>query len=224
MITESSSARASASGSPPTTSSGQPRQLTARSPRCEDQRHRLRVQPACHERQHLRRGTVQPLLVIDQADQRLLLGRRRTAGCSTARPTRNRSGARPGADAERGPQRVTLRSRAADPGDPASARTAAAAPRTRSSISDWTASGPRHPAARGLRGQVIQQRCLADAWLAGTTSARLSPARTASTSWSSTSRSRRRPVSPVARPGTAGCVAMCTASTLPARRPTGTTS
>jgi hypothetical protein len=41
----------------------------------EEHHHRLRQQPACHERQRLRGGAVQPLRVVDHAQKRALLGR-----------------------------------------------------------------------------------------------------------------------------------------------------
>ena len=74
--TESSSARASASLRPPTTSSGRPRQLllVAGLTHREHQRDRLGQEAPRDERQRLRRGPVEPLGVVDQADERLLLG------------------------------------------------------------------------------------------------------------------------------------------------------
>jgi hypothetical protein len=46
---------------------------TAPGARSEHHAHRLRLKSARHEREHLRRDTVEPLLVIDETDQRLLL-------------------------------------------------------------------------------------------------------------------------------------------------------
>ena len=54
---------------------GQPGHRVGRFAGGEHQRHRLRTQPPGHEGQHLRRGPVQPLLVIDQTDQRSCGGR-----------------------------------------------------------------------------------------------------------------------------------------------------
>ena len=52
----------------------QSRQLVARSASREHQADRFRLQAARNEREDLRRGAIEPLLVIHHADQRLLLG------------------------------------------------------------------------------------------------------------------------------------------------------
>ena len=108
--TESSSTRASASRKPPDRQLRQSRQLGVRNAGREDQTDRLRRQAARHEPQDLRGGAIKPLLVIHQADQRLLLGRvgqQAQHGQTDQKAIRRR----PGTQAERGPQRITLRNR-----------------------------------------------------------------------------------------------------------------
>ena len=75
-IAESSSARASLSLRPPTTSTGRSRSSGSSLglPHREHQGHRFRQQPPRHEGKDLRRSPIEPLRVIHQADQRLLLG------------------------------------------------------------------------------------------------------------------------------------------------------
>ena len=70
-------ARASSSASPSTTSSGSPLSSAAGLARREHDRDRLRQQPASDERERQRRRLVQPLRVVDHAEQRALLGRLR---------------------------------------------------------------------------------------------------------------------------------------------------
>jgi hypothetical protein len=88
----------------------QSRECLGRLAGAEQHHHRLRLQPARHERQHLRRGSVQPLRVIDDTHERALLGRLRQ---QTKRrqpdeePIRHRALAQP----ERGRQGIALRSR-----------------------------------------------------------------------------------------------------------------
>ena len=67
---ESSSARASSSAQPLDHELRQPGQFRARDPGREHQADRVGRQPPRHEPQRLRRGPVQPLLVVDHADQR----------------------------------------------------------------------------------------------------------------------------------------------------------
>jgi hypothetical protein len=67
-------------------------------------------QPPRREPQRLRRGLVQPLLVVDQADQGVLPGylpQQAEHGEPDQEPVRRR----PAGDAKRGAQRVTLRFR-----------------------------------------------------------------------------------------------------------------
>ncbi len=89
---------------------GQASQLlvTARLAHGEDQGNRLGQQPPGRERQALHRHPVQPLHVIHQAGQRPHPGRLRQQPQHRQthhEPVRRR----PGADTERGPQRVSLR-------------------------------------------------------------------------------------------------------------------
>ena len=70
-----------ASRRPPTASSGRPANSCSSGSRArEHQRHRLGRQPARDEGQGLRRRPVEPLRVVDDADQRLLRRRPPTAG------------------------------------------------------------------------------------------------------------------------------------------------
>ena len=140
---ESSSARASLVA--------QPRRLRAPAARPapspglagrEHQPDRVGRQPPRHEPQRLRRRLVQPLLVVDHADQRPLPGHLRQQaqhGQPDQEPVRRRAGGQ----AERGPQRIALRRRQLLERGPASARTADAA-RRRPAPSP-TARPPRAP-------------------------------------------------------------------------------
>ena len=88
----------------------QSRQLVARHASREHQADRFRLQAARDEREDLRRGAIEPLLVIHQADQRLLLGHvgeQAQDGQADEEAIRRR----PGTEAERGPQRIALRNR-----------------------------------------------------------------------------------------------------------------
>ena len=83
--------------------------LSARVP--NDQRHRLRPEASGHECDHLRGGAIEPLLVIDHAEQRLLGGRLREQaqhGEADQEPVGNR----PGIKAEAS-ERIALRGRRA---------------------------------------------------------------------------------------------------------------
>ena len=102
----SSRARASSSRSPVTSSSGSPAS-SARLAGREHQPDRICPQPPGDEPQGLRRGLVEPLLVVDQADQRMFAGRpghQAEHGQAYEEPVRRR----PRGQAERGPQRVAL--------------------------------------------------------------------------------------------------------------------
>ena len=108
-IADASSARASLVPSPRTTRSGSPAQpsLARRRAHRDDHPDRLGQQPARHERQRLRRGAVEPLGVVDQADQRLLapdLGQQPEQRQADQEAIRRRARAQ----AERGAQRVAL--------------------------------------------------------------------------------------------------------------------
>ena len=97
VSTDASSARASLSPRPSTISSGSPRSSSslARLAYGEHERDRLRQQPPGNERQRLRRDAIEPLRVVDDAHQRLLLGATSDSRVRTARPTRKRSGGHP---------------------------------------------------------------------------------------------------------------------------------
>ena len=179
---ESSSARASAlgqtldhaaPGSPAKSSLG----LRAASTKPTDSA----CQPARDEREHLRRGAIEPLLVIHHADQRLLLGHVGEQG-QDGQGDEESIRRRPGTDA----RTRSAAHRAAGPGDargdPASAPTAGAVPANASSISDWTpaARATRQPDACSTR--YSNSAVLPTPGSPQTTSARLSPARTASIS------------------------------------------
>ena len=212
---ESSSARASSSRRPPRRQLRQPGQLRRPGPGPRT--------PARPGRPASRRATnpracadalVQPLLVIDQADQRPLPGHLRQQA-QHRQPDQEPVRRRPGAQAERGPQRIPLRHRQALQRGPASARTADAA-RRRPAPSPTARpppappgslaqpAGPGSPAARSCPRPGRRR----------TTRARLSPAWTASTSRSSTPHSARRPVSPAARSRAEKPAATSTAPTL----------
>jgi len=74
LSVESSSACASSRGRRSTVSSGSPAGSSPRDPHREHHADRVGRQPSRHEPENLRRGPVQPLRVIDQADQRPLFG------------------------------------------------------------------------------------------------------------------------------------------------------
>jgi hypothetical protein len=88
----------------------QPGDVLARNPGREYQPDRLGRQPPGGESKRLRRGTVQPLLVVNHADQRAFTGcLRHQADNGQADQEAVRHGA--GAQTQRGPQRIPLRSR-----------------------------------------------------------------------------------------------------------------
>jgi hypothetical protein len=130
----------------------------------EDQRDALGQEPAGDERQRLHRDAVQPLGIVDDADQRRLLGhlgQEAQHGQPDEEPVRRLAAAH----AERGAQRITLRI-----GDPIHA------------VQQWSTelmqAGERElhlgldagrrgdPAARRARDEVLEQRRLADPRLA----------------------------------------------------------
>ena len=108
-MTEASSSRAEASGSAPSRSSGRPARSSsaARVALGEEQDDRLGGQSPSHEGQHLGGGTIEPLDVIDGADQRLRL-RRLGEQTQDRQSDQEPIGLRAGAQAERGRQRVAL--------------------------------------------------------------------------------------------------------------------
>jgi hypothetical protein len=142
----------------------QSRQVTGRDTGPEHQADRLSSQPPGKERENLRRGAVEPLLVIDDAHQRPVpghLGQQAQGRQPDQEPVRRR----PGTEAERGPQRVALRRR----------ETLQAAQHRRAQLVQHRerqlhlrldTHRAHHPAARRLPGQVLQQRSLAHPRLA----------------------------------------------------------
>ena len=145
-MTDASSSRAEASASPPTRSSGSPASSSSLAglALCEQKDDRLGRQPPSHEREHLCRGPIKPLDVIDEADQRALL-RRVGQQAQNGEPDQKSIGLRARAQAKRGRQRVTLWRRQPFVDRPAVPRTADADRRTGSSISHST------PVARRIR-------------------------------------------------------------------------
>ncbi len=109
---EFSSARASGSPSPPTRSSGNAAQLGVLAPVAdrEDHRHGLGDQAAGDEGQRLRRHAVQPLGIVDQADDRALVRRLREQP-EDGEPDEEAIRRAAGAEAERPRERVPLRRR-----------------------------------------------------------------------------------------------------------------
>ena len=95
---------------PPDFELRQPGQLTARLPGREHQADRVGGQPPGHEPQHLGGRLIQPLLVVDQADQRPFPGYLRQQA-QHGQPDQEPVRRRPGGLAERDPQRVALRYR-----------------------------------------------------------------------------------------------------------------
>ena len=91
----------------------QPVQLrhSARLAHGEDQRHRFGQQAARHEREDLRRGLIQPLRVVDQADERALLGNVREQA-EHGEPDQKVIGRLAGCEPERGGERIAVRTRA----------------------------------------------------------------------------------------------------------------
>jgi hypothetical protein len=88
----------------------QPRQVAAGGSGPENQANRFRPEAAGNEREDLRRGVIEPLPVVDQANQRLPFsdgGQQAQHGQTDQKPVRRR----PGTHAERGLQRITLRHR-----------------------------------------------------------------------------------------------------------------
>ncbi len=108
---------------------------------------------------------IEPLLVVRQADQRLLLGdvgQQAQHGQADQEAVRGRAGA----DAERGPQRILLRHR--KPLNPVKHRRAQLLqPGERQLHLRLDARDPLNPAAGRPPGQVVQQRRLACPRLAG---------------------------------------------------------
>ena len=142
----------------------QPRQLVARNASREDQADRFRRQATRNEPEDLRRGAIEPLLVVHQADQRMLLGDLGQQA-QDGQPDQEAVRRRPGTEAERGPQRSALRSRETLEATQ-HRRAQLVQPGERELHLRLDPGGARHPAARGVLDQVVQQRRLAHARLA----------------------------------------------------------
>ena len=76
-MTDASRSRAGTSDSPPTRSAGSPANSPSRlgSRSAKSRTTDSAAETASHEREHLRRGPIKPLNVIDKADKRMLLRR-----------------------------------------------------------------------------------------------------------------------------------------------------
>jgi hypothetical protein len=127
-------------------------------------RRRLGAEATRHERQRAHGRRVEPLRVIDDADQRAVLRRvRQQAQDRQAHEEPVRRTAI--AYAERRPERLALRTR--EPVQPVHERRAQLLqPRVRELHLRLDAGRPRDRAARRVLRQVLQQRALADAGLA----------------------------------------------------------
>ena len=141
----------------------QARHVLARDPRREHQAHRVGGQPPGGEAQRLRRGPVEPLLIIDHADQRAVAGRlgeQAQHGQADQEPVRRRADA----EAERGPQRLLLRHRQML-GAIQQRRAQLVQPGEGQLHLRLHAGRAGHPAPRRAPGQVLQQDGLAHARL-----------------------------------------------------------
>ena len=164
MIADSSSARASQVGQAVDRHPREARQLLARLALREHDGHRLGSQPARHEGECLRRGAVEPLCIVDEAEQRSLLGHFGQEG-QGSEPDEESIGRFTRAQAEGRGERVALGVR-----------------QLRETIQHRQAElmqagerklhlgldprGPRDATFRPARGEVLEQRGLADARLA----------------------------------------------------------
>ena len=144
---------------------GQPGQLVPGYPGREHQADRVGGQPPRHEPQRLRRGPVEPLLVVDHADQRLLPGHLRQQaqhGQPDQEPVRRRAGGRR--------RTRSAARRAAAPGSRSSVvqhrRAQLMQPGERQLHLRLHAHRARHPAPVRPVDQVVQQRGLAHARVA----------------------------------------------------------
>ena len=172
---------------------GQPGQLRTRVAGGEYQSDRVRAQTAGGEPERLGRGLIEPLLVVDQADQGTIARPPPTAGSRRQahdEPVRRR----PRDEAERGPQRVLLRQR-----QPLSAaehrRAELMQPRERQLHLRLHAGRPRQLAAVFLPATWSSSVVLPTPGSPRTTRTWLSPSRTASMRPLSALSSSRRPAS-----------------------------
>ena len=154
-MTDASSSRAEASGNPPSRSSGSP--ASSSSPPGSRSANRRTTDSAGqapgHEREHLGRGPIKPLDVIDQAEQRLLL-RRVGEQAEHGQPDEKSIGLRARAQAERGRERVTLWRR--QPPEPSSIPAQLMQAGERELHLPFHPSRAKDPTALGTLGGVIQ--------------------------------------------------------------------
>ena len=145
---------------------GQPGQIDARLAGREHHAHRIGRQPPRRESQRLRRSLIEPLLVVDHADQRTFPGRPGQQA-QHGQPDQESVRRRARGDAERGPQRVPLRHRQTLRAIQ-HRRAQLMQPRERQLHLRLHARGALHPAPRTRRlpGQVVQQHGLAHARVA----------------------------------------------------------
>ena len=142
----------------------EPRQLLARLTLREHDGHRLGSQPPRHEGECLRRGAVEPLRVVDDAEQRLLLGHLGQEG-QRREPDEESIGRFTRAQPEGRGKRVALRVRQMrETIQHRRAELMQAGERKLHLGLD--ARRPRDPTFRRARGEVLQQRGLADTRLA----------------------------------------------------------
>ena len=153
----------------PQPGNGQPGQagqliVVVRRARGEDHGDRLGQQPAGRERQALHRGLVEPLRVIDQAGQRLVL-RRGGQQAQHRQPDQETIRSLPLPHPERDRQRVALRPRQlVQPSEHRHAQLVQSGERELHLRLD--APGPDHAKAQRPASRIIQQRRLADPGLA----------------------------------------------------------
>ena len=143
----------------------QPGQLAARLADREHQADRVGDHPPGREPQGLRGSAIQPLMVIDDADQRLRRGHLREQA-QHGQPDQEPVRRRPGADPEHGPQRIALRTGQV-PGVIQHRPAQLMQPGEGQLHLRLHARRARHPAPLlgGLSGQVVEQDGLAHARL-----------------------------------------------------------
>ena len=161
--TDASNARASWLRRPATSSSSRPGQQMVFTGLADGEDHRdtLGQQSARNERQRLRRDPVQPLHVVDDADQGLV-GGVRGQQAQPSQPDEELIRRRPGAEAERGGQGVALGC-----GQVVQVTQQRGAQLVQTRVGElqpgFDAGGPRHLTSRRAAGQVVEQGGLADA-------------------------------------------------------------
>jgi hypothetical protein len=126
----------------------------------EHKRHRLGQQPSRHEAQHLPRGNVEPLRVVDEAQQRPLgghLGQEAKRGQADQETVRSRARGQAQRDTQGRPLRLR---KSLQP--PEHRRAELVQARERQLHLGLHAGDPRHPEAGRLARAMVQQRRLAD--------------------------------------------------------------